>query len=277
MAGSLVYFCSGVLTVFERSHIPLNKWILAAHFMCSSKKGISSHQLHRMLGVTYKTAWFMTHRLREAMRELDPDPLGGPGKPVEADETYWSSEKTTFVSGKGWTKTRGTKDSMKIVTLVERKGQARSFHVPEVNAETLKPILTEQIHPKSILNTDEARVYKPIGRKFAGHETVNHSIDEYVRGDAGTQVVENYYSILKRGLTGVYQHVSQQHLKRYVCEFDFRYNERQALGVNDNMRRDRALKGINGKRLTYRVTKEQAKASGGRPLDDSESSLIESR
>jgi transposase-like protein len=250
-------FSVTVGTLFERSKVPLHKWVLATHLLCASKKGISSHQLHRMLGVTYKTAWFMTHRIREAMREINPDPLGGKGKVVEADETYWGGDKDVFVSEKGWVKGRGTKNSWKVLTLVEREGRARSFHVPDVKAATLRQHIVTNVRRDSDLMTDEARWYKKVGKEFASHESVNHSISEYVRGNAGTQVVENFYSILKRGLTGVYQHVGKQHLKRYICEFDFRYNTRSRLGVSDAERAEKALKGITGKRLTYRRTGER--------------------
>lgn len=242
-------FTVTVGTLFERSKVPLHKWVLATHLICASKKGISSHQLHRMLGVTYKTAWFMTHRIREAMRGSHPGPMGGPGKIVEADETYWSGEKNMFVTGKGWSRNRGTKDSYKIFTLVERDGRARSFHVPNVKAATLRKHLVENVTRDSALMTDEAKMYRKVGKEFASHDTVNHSIHEYVRGNSGTQVIENYFSILKRGLTGVYQHVSQTHLKRYICEFDFRYNTRK---TEDHERAAKALEGITGKRMTYR-------------------------
>jgi transposase-like protein len=250
-------FSVTVGTLFERSKVPLHKWVLATHLLCASKKGISSHQLHRMLGVTYKTAWFMTHRIREAMREINPDPLGGKGKVVEADETYWGGDKDVFVSEKGWVKGRGTKNSWKVLTLVEREGRARSFHVPDVKAATLRQHIVTNVRRDSNLMTDEARWYKKVGKEFASHESVNHSISEYVRGNAGTQTVENFYSILKRGLTGVYQHVGKQHLKRYICEFDFRYNTRSRLGVSDAERAAKALAGITGKRLTYRRTGER--------------------
>jgi transposase-like protein len=250
-------FTVTVGTLFERSKVPLHKWVLATHLICASKKGVSSHQLHRMLGVTYKTAWFMSHRIREAMRETNPPPLGGKGKAVEVDETYWSGDKEVFKSGKGWTKGRGTKNSWKVLTLVERGGRARSFHVPEVNAKTLRPYIVQNVRRDSDLMTDDARWYRKVGKEFASHEAVNHSIQEYVRGNAGTQVVENYYSILKRGLTGVYQHVGSHHLKRYICEFDFRFNTRARLGVSDAERAEKALAGITGKRLTYRRTGER--------------------
>jgi transposase-like protein len=242
-------FTVKVGTVFESSHVKLHIWLQAMFLLCSSKKGMSTHQLHRTLGVTLKTAWFMTHRIREAMREGKlPDGLGGEGKFVEADETY--------VGGKA--KNRAYAEKLPrhepVVALVERKGRVASFHVPNVNATNLKPILKEQISPKSDLRTDESSLYTAIGKSFASHETVNHSAKEYVRGDAHTNTVEGYFSILKRGIYGVYHHVSEQHLKRYLCEFDFRYNERIALGVDDVERTNRALRGIVGKRLTYRTT-----------------------
>jgi transposase-like protein len=240
-------FTVKVGTVFEQSHVALHIWFQCAFLMCSSKKGISSHQLHRTLGVGLKTAWFMSHRLREAMREgkFPIGGMGGEGKFVEADETY--------VGGKA--KNRAYKDpppKEAVMSLVERGGKVRSFHVPEVTATTLKPIIADAIASDSHFRTDESGVYWKIGEGFASHQTVNHSISEYVRGDAHTNTVEGYFSILKRGIYGVYHHVSQGHLKRYLGEFDFRYNERMALGVDDMERTARALRGIVGKRLTYR-------------------------
>ena len=227
-------FSITVGTLFERSHVPLHKWLLAVHLLSSSKKGMSSHQLHRMLGVTYKTAWFMSHRIREAMRELNPGPLGGENKTVEADESY--------VGGKARNRAfRKPRKKEAVFALVEREGKVRSFHVPAVNAKTLRPILVTQIDRKSYLMTDEWGSYVRVGREFAGHGTVNHSIKEYVRGGFWhTNTVENYFSILKRGITGVYQHVSQKHLKRYLGEFDFRYNARS---LTDWERTAAALRG----------------------------------
>lgn len=243
-------FTVTVGTLFERSKIPLHKWVLATHLLCSSKKGISSHQLHRTLGVTYKTAWFMTHRIREAMRETDPDPLGGKDKYVEADETYITSQKWVFHNEKGWLrKPKIGNEKDKVFALVERDGKARSFHVERVNARTVRNIMVREVDRDSNLMTDDATFYRKPGREFARHEVVNHTLDEYVRGDAGTQVIENYFSIFKRGLTGIYQHVGSKHLKRYLCEFDFRYNTRK---INDHERASEALKGIEGKRMTYR-------------------------
>ena len=241
-------FTVTVGTLFERSHIPLHKWLMAVYLMSSSKKGISSHQLHRTLGVTYKTAWFMTHRIREAM--ADPafaGPLGGASSPVEADETYWGSQI------KGVRRRRKIRNKMKIVSLVERHGHVRSFHVPNVNAANLKPILQEHVRRDTHLMTDEAGVYRTLGKKlFSAHSYVNHTRDEYVRGNVSTNTVEGYFSILKRGLIGTFHHVGEQHLRRYVKEFDFRYNYRTALGYTDVERSVEALKRIRGKRLTYK-------------------------
>jgi transposase-like protein len=245
-------FTVKVGTIFEASHVKLHIWLQAMFLLCSSKKGISSNQLHRTLNVTLKTAWFMSHRIREAMREGKlPGGMGGEGKFVEADETY--------VGGKA--KNRAYKappPKEAVISLVERKGRVASFHVANVNAANLKPILVEQISPKSHLRTDESGVYWQAGEGFASHKTVNHSAKEYVRGDAHTNTVEGYFSILKRGIVGVYHHVSEEHLKRYLAEFDFRYNERVALGVDDVERTSRALRGIVGKRLTYRTTDRKA-------------------
>jgi transposase-like protein len=245
-------FTVTVGTVFERSKIPLNKWLMVAFLMAASKKGMSTHQIHRMISVSYKSTWFMTHRLREAMREGKFfAPLGGKDKFVEADETW--------VGGKSKNRARRVRLPAKeaVVSLVERGGRIRSEHVgTTVNAKTLRPILVTQIDRKSHLMTDESRVYPKIGREFDRHSAVNHSANEYVRGDAHTNTVENYYSLLKRGIVGTYHHVSPQHLKRYVGEFDFRYNYRSGLGFDDRERAAVMLKGIVGKRLTYRRTRQ---------------------
>lgn len=248
-------FTVTVGTLYERSHIPLPKWLLATHLMAASKKGISAHQLHRMLKITYKSAWFMAHRIREAMRDSpDLGPLGGKNKVVEADETY--------VGGKARNRKGKVPPKEAAFALVEREGRVRSFHVPAVSAKTLRPILAAHTDRKTYLMTDESSVYPTLARGFGGHGTVNHSIEEYVRGGFWhTNTVENYFSILKRGITGTYHHVSQQHLKRYLAEFDFRYNERSGLGVEDDDRAARAVRGITGKRLTYRrVGGQQAQA-----------------
>jgi transposase-like protein len=258
-------FTVQVGTLFERSHIPLNKWLLVAFLMSCSKKGISSHQLHRMIGVSYKSTWFMTHRLREAMRDgRFVGPLGGAGKIVEADETWIGGKEKNKHKSKRNKKNIGGAGKEPAFALVERGGKVRSFHVPEVNGETLRPILVAQVSRKSSLMTDQGGQYFHVGKEFERHETVNHSADEYVRGDAHTNTIEGYFSILKRGIIGTYHHVSQQHLKRYLAEFDFRYNERSALGVDDKERAARLLKGIVGKRLTYRRPDKnhEQKASG---------------
>lgn len=247
-------FTVTVGTIFERSHVKLHKWFQAAHLMASSKKGISAHQLHRTLKVTYKTAWFMEHRLREAMRELHPNgQLGGDGKIVEIDETYVGGKernkhhnKRSKIAG-NW-RTQGTKEIA--FSLVERGGRVRSHHVPSVSAKTLRPILQAQIAADTAVMSDTSGL--DLRWQFARHETVNHSIGEYVRGDAHTNTIEGYFATLKRGITGTYHHVSPQHLKRYLAEFDFRYNERAALGVPDEARADKLVRGIVGKRLTYR-------------------------
>ncbi len=256
-------FTVTVGTLFERSHVPLNKWLMAVYLMSASKKGISAHQMHRMLGVSYKTAWFMAHRIREAMREGKfPGPLGGENKVVEADETYIGGKEKNKHANKRIRKGRGAVGKEAAFSLVERDGRVRSFHLPEVSAKTLKPILKAQIDGRTFLMTDEAGVYRNAGQDFAGHGTVNHSADEYVRhgGFMHTNTIENYFSILKRGITGTYHHVSQQHLKRYLAEFDFRYNERSKLGVSDGERMTKAVKGIVGKRLTLRRPESRANA-----------------
>lgn len=238
-------FTVTVGTVFERSKIPLHKWLLATYLLCSSKKGFSSHQLHRTLGVTYKTAWFMTHRLREAMR--DPDfakQLGGEGMIVEADETYWGNTRSKKIE-----KHKGYEHKEKIFSLVERNGNVRSFHVPHVSGETLKPILKAQVHKDTRIMTDEFGGYKGIGKYFAEHGKVAHSRKEYVRGDIHTNTIEGFFSILKRGLVGTFHHVGSNHLHRYMDEFDFRYNYRK---ISDSERTDIALAGIRGKRLMYK-------------------------
>ena len=250
--------CSGHFTVtvgtlYERSHIPLHKWMLATHLMCASKKGISSLQLSRMLGLTYKSAWFMTHRIRESMVPAKSGPLGSGGGIVEADETFWGNSprsKAAIASKRKQT----VNDKQKIVSLVERNGSVRSFHVASVNGETLKAILRGNVAKGAHLMTDDNHFYKAVGREFASHQTVNHSRGEYTRGNVTTNTIEGFFSILKRGLVGTFHHVSPKHLGRYVTEFDFRYNSRSALGYTDVQRTLMALQGISGKRLTYRRT-----------------------
>jgi transposase-like protein len=235
-------------TVFESSHVPLRLWLQCVHLMASSKKGISSNQLSRTLGVTLKTAWFMSHRVREAMKVLGMEPMGGAGKIVESDETYIGRVE-------GMAKGRaGGAHKNAVLTLVERGGSARSFHLDNMKMEQIAPLVLQNVLRGSHLMTDEARHYTAIGKNFAAHDAVRHSIGEYVRdGVAHSNTVENYYSIFKRGMKGIYQHCKEKHLHRYLAEFDFRYSNRVALGVNDVARADRALKGIVGKRLTYRT------------------------
>jgi transposase-like protein len=248
-------FTVTVGTVFESSHVSLPTWLQALHLMCSSKKGISSNQLARILNVQLNTAWFMSMRLREAMRDGKLPPLGGQNKVVEADETYVGGKEKNKHAHKRARAGRGPVAKEAVVSLIERDGRVRSMHLPEVNAKTLRPILKAQIDKRTYLMTDDASVYRRIGEDFAGHGTVRHSIDEYVRlgGFQHTNTIENFFSILKRGITGTFHHVSQQHLHRYLAEFDFRYNERAKLGVNDSERAAKALAGIAGKRLTYRI------------------------
>jgi transposase-like protein len=246
-------------TIFEGSHIPLNKWLLAFNLLCSSKKGMSAHQLHRMLGVTYKSAWFMAHRIRYAMEQpAFTTLLSGT---VEADETYVggktrrSNKRPTppndpYKPNPGKQHTGRGSDKTAVLSLVERGGQIRSFRVATVTAENLGGHIRRNVDRSAHLRTDAFKSYEKVGREFASHETVNH-LDEYVRGDVHTNTAENYFSILKRGINGVYHHVSPAHLPRYLAEFDFRYNNRIALGVTDAERTRRALLGCEGKRLRY--------------------------
>jgi len=251
-------FSVTVHTVFERSKIKLNVWLQAVFLLCSSKKGMSAHQLHRVLGVTYKTAWFMAHRIREAFRDAMPGVMGGGGGPVEVDETYYGKAKGARVrrfrygpkvSGTGGMHLR------KIVSLVDRQGATRSFHIASIDAKNLKPILQAHIAKQAKVYTDTAGHYKRMGlaKEYAAHETVNHSIGEYARpGGIHSNTVESYFGLLKRGLYGTYHHVSEAHLQRYLQEFDFRHTHRTAAGVNDTERAIKALSQIRGKRLTYR-------------------------
>lgn len=252
-------FTVKVGTIFEKSHVPMHIWLQAMHLMCSSKKGFSANQFRRVLGVDFKTGWFIGHRIREAMKDSGlTGPLGGAGVFLEVDETYiGGKEGNRHVSKRrGQGQRKGEKAP--VVSLVERNGRVRSFNVPDVTAANLKSIIAKHADRASHLRTDEAARYKAIGPQFASHETVSHTFDEYVRGDAHTNTVEGYFSILKRGITGVYHHVSEAHLDRYLAEFDFRHNNRMALGVDDVERTDRAIRGIIGKRLTYRTTNREA-------------------
>ncbi|WP_342154855.1 IS1595 family transposase [Methylorubrum sp. SB2] len=245
-------FTVKVGTVFESAHIPLHKVLQAVYLLCASKKGVSSHQIHRALGITYKSAWFLTHRIREAMRDGALAPMGGiDGNPmasgiVEADETFIGREP-------GMEKKRAYHHKMKVVSLVDRdSGQVRSVVVDDLRPETIRPIIEENIVKEATLHTDESSIYTKVGATFADHQMTVHSAKEYVRGIVHTNTVEGYFSVFKRGMKGVYQHCGKQHLHRYLAEFDFRYNNRVKLGCDDVERVERALRGVVGKRLTYR-------------------------
>jgi transposase-like protein len=245
-------FSVTVGTLFERSHIPLNKWLMAAFLICASKKGMSAHQMHRMIGVSYKSTWFMMHRIREAMNQgTFPGGLGGANKVVEMDET--------FVGGKSRNRKNHVPKKTALLALVERDGSVRSFRVPNVSATTLRPIIVSHVNRATYIMTDDAPVYVQLGREFYGHGSVNHTAEEYVRAQFWhTNTVENFFSILKRGIVGTYHHVSEAHLHRYGAEFDFRYNHRSGQGYTDRERTTIMLQGIVGKRLTYRRTGERA-------------------
>ena len=240
-------FTVKVGTVFESSHVKLHLWLQAMFLMASSKKGVSSNQLHRTLGVTLKTAWFMSHRLRLAMQTVGIEPMGGAGEIVEIDETFIGN-----IPGIPH-KQGGTAHKHVVMTLVQRGGGARSFHVSSTRRHDVEPIAKAHVHPDTFVMTDEATHYQKLHTLFAKHDAVNHSKDEYVRGIVSTNSVEGFYSIFKRGMKGIYQHCSEQHLHRYLSEFDFRYSHRVALGVNDEGRTSRMVQGIVGKRLKYRT------------------------
>ncbi len=250
-------FTVRVGTILEDSHLPMTKWLQAIHLMVSSKKGVSSHQIMRTLETTYKTAWFLTHRIREAMRSGALAPFGQGGGIVEVDETFIGREPGMPVK-------RAFHHKMKVLTLVDRETrQARSVVINDLTQSTIGPILAANIAREARLMTDEASVYGPLGRAFAEHGVVNHSHDEYVsRIDPSihTNTVEGFYSVFKRGMKGVYQHCSKKHLHRYVAEFDFRYSNRVRLGIDDTQRAVIALQGVVGKRLTYRPLSERAEA-----------------
>jgi transposase-like protein len=235
-------------TIFESSHIPLNKWLLAFYLLCSSKKGMSAHQLHRMLGVTYKSAWFMAHRIREAMKE--PAFTSRMTGTVEADETYvGGKERNRKFRDKQRKVGRGT-DKTPVMVLVERDGRARSFRMANVTGDEVKGLIFQHVDRSASIHTDAFRSYQGLGKTYASHEVVNH-LDEYVRGDVHTNTAENYFSILKRGINGVYHHVSEAHLPRYLAEFDFRYNHLARDGYSDADRTRIALSMVAGKRLRY--------------------------
>jgi transposase-like protein len=250
-------FTVTVGTVFERSKIPLSKWLAALFLLTASKKGVSAHQIHRSLGISYKSSWFMMHRLREAMRAGDLNQLGGGGSIVEADETYHGKTEQPLVSkqrrGRPYkVGSRGPRDKRPILALVERGGRVRTFHVAVADKANVTKIVTENIDRETRLHTDESKLYFGAGAHFASHETVKHSAGEYVRDDVHTNSAEGYFSIFKRGMRGIYQHCKEKHLHRYLAEYDFRYNNREALGVNDLMRAEILASAIQGKRLTYR-------------------------
>lgn len=258
-------FTATMGTLYEDSHIPLHKWLLATHLMSASKKGISAHQLWRMLGLgSYRTAWFMAHRIREGMRELFPEAggsLGGKGKTVEADETYIGGLEKNKHRSKRLANAYGGAGKEPVVSLVERGGSVRSHHIRAVTAKNVGDIIEAQMKEGSTFYTDDSKIYRTVKPRHRPTATVMHSAREYVRGDVHTNTVEGYFSILKRGINGVYHHVSEQHLKRYLAEFDFRYNERMKLGIDDKTRAAKAVKGIVGKRLTYQqphIPQEQA-------------------
>jgi transposase-like protein len=249
-------FTVTVKTVFERSKIPLTKWLAALFLMTASKKGVSAHQVHRMLGISYKSTWFMMHRLREAMRSGGLEPLGGRGKVVEADETYFGRAERMHVSpqrkGRPYTKRGKIFNNRPIIALVERGGQARTFHAAVADQATVCGIVRENVERDSHVHTDESKLYNKSLMDVRRHRRVKHTAGEYISGDVTTNTVENYFSVFKRGMRGVYQHCSEKHLHRYLAEFDFRYNNRIALGTNDLMRAETLAAGITGKRLTYR-------------------------
>jgi transposase-like protein len=247
-------------TVFEESRLEMTLWFQATYLMCSSKKGVSANQLHRTLGVTLKTAWFLAHRLREAMRDGNLPPMGGQAKVVEADTTYVGGKEKNKHVGKRNVKNIGGSGKQIVHTLVERDGTARSQHVANITGATLRPILFGNVDLKSTLMTDTAGGYLHVGKQFARHEMVDHGADEYVRGDAHSNTVEGYFSIFKRGVTGIYHHISEQHLHRYLAEFDFRYNNRIALGTDDVTRATKALANAKGKRLKYQRPDTAAQA-----------------
>lgn len=254
--------CDGQFTVttggvMESSHVPLNKWVLAFHLMASSKKGMSAHQVHRTIKVTYKTAWFMCHRIREAMRPVNPDKLGGEGEIIESDETYWGpKDKDTDPRWRGRRKGKpGPGRKKAIMTLVQRGGASRSLVMDNLTTKETFKVLRENADTRSRLMTDEGTSNN---FEFAKHEKVKHGAGEYARGDVSTNTVEGFFGVFKRGMRGTYQHCGEQHLQRYLEEFDFRYSNRAAMGIDDTERASRAIRGAEGKRLTYQDTSRKA-------------------
>ena len=235
-------FTVTVGTIFEDSKIPLNKWLMAFALLNGSKKGMSAHQLHRQLGITYKSAWFLAHRIREAMKD-DGSPLGGPDKTVESDEAFVGGFKKKRLSGK-------VAPKKKVLTLVERDGRARSFHITHIDHTNIRSAIVTNVHRSTHLRTDDARFYMGVGREFASHKTTLHANREFSRGDGNhSNTAENFFSILKRGVVGTYHHWSATHIHRYLAEFDFRYSTK---GITDAERTEIALRNARGKRLYYR-------------------------
>jgi len=254
-------FTVTVGTVFERSHIGLAKWMLGFRLMASSKKGVAALQLSRSLDITYKSAWFMAHRIREAMNIAPEGPLGGEGKTVEADETYVGGKEGNKHASKRKPRDLAWDQKQKVVVLVERDGSARSFHVANVTAKTIRKVLVTNVSRKSDLRTDGSNIYLGVGSEFASHKWTDHARGEYVRpGGVHSNSAESYFAILKRGVMGTYHSISEAHMHRYLAEFDFRYSTRIAVGGDDTSRTNAALKGSTGKRLTYRRTGEGAHA-----------------
>jgi transposase-like protein len=254
-------FTVTVGTLYERSKVPLHKWLAATHLMMASKKGMSALEIGRLLGLSKKTAWFLCHRIREATRETTLAPLGGQNKVVEADESFVGGKEANKHKNKRTPGQQGGKGKEAVFSLVERDGKVRSFHLPDVTAKNLGAVLHAQIDRKSYLMTDDAPQYVKIADVFSGHGTVNHSAEEYVRGTFWhTNTVEGFFSIMKRAIYGTHHHVSQQHLARYLAERDFVYNNRAKLGIEDAERMAKSIKGIVGKRLTYRRASGQAEA-----------------
>lgn len=239
-------------TVMERSHVPVHKWLLAIHLLNQGKNGVSAHEIHRSLGVTYKTAWFLCHRIREAMIDPKPTPMGGKGKSVQADETYYGNSSKRAKHYK-----KGHSQKASVVALVEKPiGRVRAVQLNKATAETVRDVLVRNVNRKSELHTDESRLYTKVGKEFAAHKTVEHGWNQggfYVGKDGQTtNAVENFFGNFKRSMKGTYRFCGEQHLQRYLTEFEFRHNNRSGLGVEDGERAAIALKGIEGKRLTYR-------------------------
>ena len=246
-------------TIFESSHVAMHLWLQAIFLLSSSKKGISSNQLHRVLGVSLKTAWFMSHRIREAMRDGGLTPLGGGGRIVEADETYFGRkadpQPSRYRFGRPYIKRGKASEKRAVLGLVERGGKVRTFHIAQATKINVEGLVRANARAESAFYTDESRLYPNVGKDFAEHQTIRHSRGEYVRGGVHTNTIESYFSIFKRGMRGTYQHCAEKHLHRYLAEFDFRHNRRVALGVGDLDRADHILLGGVGKRLTYETTR----------------------